>query len=142
MPNNQNKPIVWVHGDCLSPYNPTLQKYPDVPAIWVWDDALIEEWQLSLKRLTFIYECLLELPVEIRRGNVAQEIIAFAQEHNANLVVTVTSPSPRFADICKLVKSSLAMEVLEVEPFFDYDGYIDLKRFSRYWKVAQKYVFD
>ena len=137
-----NQPIVWVHGDCLSPYNPALQKYPNAPAIWVWDDALIEEWQLSLKRLTFIYECLLELPVVIRRGDVAQEILAFAQEHNANLVVTAESPSPRFNDICNQIEPSLAVEVLEVEPFFDYDGYIDLKRFSRYWKVAEKYVFE
>ncbi|MFW9258484.1 hypothetical protein [Nostoc sp. CALU 546] len=137
-----NKPIVWVHGDCLSPYNPTLQKYPNAPAIWVWDEALIEEWQLSLKRLTFIYECLLELPVVIRRGNVALEILAFAQEHDANLVVTADSPSPRFDDICNQMERSIAMEVLEVEPFFDYDGYIDLKRFSRYWKVAQNYVYQ
>ncbi len=140
--NLMSKPIVWVHGDCLSPHNPALQKYPDAPAIWVWDDALIEEWQLSLKRLTFIYECLLELPVIIRRGDVAQEILAFAKEHNANLVVTATSPSPRFNDICNEIAPSLAVEVLEVEPLFEYDGYIDLKRFSRYWKVAQKYVFE
>ncbi|MEH2413785.1 hypothetical protein [Nostoc sp.] len=137
-----NKPIVWVHGDCLSPYNPVLQKYPDAPAIWVWDEALIEEWQLSLKRIAFIYECLLELPVVIRRGDVAQEILAFAKEHDANLVVTANSPSPRFDDICNQMERSLAVQVLEVEPFFEYDGYIDLKRFSRYWKVAQNYVFE
>ncbi|MEH2160769.1 MAG: hypothetical protein V7K38_06910 [Nostoc sp.] len=137
-----SKQIIWVHGDCLSPYSPGLQKYPDAPAIWVWDEALIDEWQLSLKRITFIYECLLELPVVIRRGDVAQEILAFAKEHDANLVVTVDSPSPRFDDICNQMKGSIPMEVLEVEPFFDYDGYIDLKRFSRYWKVAQNYVFE
>ncbi|MBX9256071.1 hypothetical protein H1Q63_19385 [Desmonostoc muscorum CCALA 125] len=136
------KPIVWVNGDCLSPYNPALEEYPDAPAIWVWDEALIEEWQLSLKRLTFIYECLLELPVVIRRGDVVQEILAFAEEHKADLVVTVDSPSPRFDDICNQIERSIKVEVLEVEPFFDYDGYIDLKRFSRYWKVAQNYVFE
>jgi nucleotide-binding universal stress UspA family protein len=135
-------PIIWIHGDCLSPQNPALQEYPNTPAIWVWDDALIEEWQLSLKRLTFIYECLLELPVVIRRGDVAQEILAFAKEHNANKVVTAESSSPRFETICSAIEGSLELEVFEIEPFFDYDGYIDLKRFSRYWKVAQKYVFD
>ncbi len=135
-------PIVWVHGDCLSPQNPALQQYPDAPAIWVWDDVLIKEWQLSLKRLTFIYECLLELPVVIRRGDVAQEIFAFVKEHNADKIVTVNSPSPRFNDICDQLERFVELEVLEVEPFFDYEGYIDLKRFSRYWKVAEKYVFD
>lgn len=134
-------PIVWVHGDCLSPYNPALKHYPDAPAIWVWDDALIEEWQLSLKRITFIYECLLELPVIIRRGNVAGEVLTFAQEYHADTVVTVESPSPRFDTICDQIEDSLGLEVLPLEPFFEYDGYIDLKRFSRYWKVAQRHLF-
>lgn len=136
-----NQPVVWVHGDCLSPYGPGLKAYPDAPAIWVWDDALIEEWQLSLKRLTFIYECLLELPVVIRRGDVASEVVAFAKEHNTDLVVTAESPSPRFGTICEEIKRSVPVEVLAVEPFFEYDGYIDLKRFSRYWKVAQRHLF-
>ncbi len=137
-----NKPVVWINGDCLSPHNPALQVYPQAPALWVWDDALIAEWQIGLKRLTFIYECLLELPVEIRRGNVAEEVLAFAKEHNTNLVITTDSPSPRFNDICDQIKKSISLEVLAVEPFFEYDGYIDLKRFSRYWKVAEKYVFE
>ncbi|OKH10901.1 hypothetical protein NIES592_23505 [Fischerella major NIES-592] len=137
-----NKPVIWVHGDCLSPYNPALQEYPDAPAIWVWDDALLEEWQLSLKRIAFIYECLLELPVIIRRGDVAEEILAFAKENNATKVATVESPSPRFESICQQIERSIDLEIFELEPFFDYDGYIDLKRFSRYWKVAEKYVFD
>lgn len=134
-------PIVWVHGDCLSPHNPALKNYSDTLAIWVWDDALIEEWQLSLKRITFIYECLLELPVTIRRGSVAEEVVAFAREHNADAIVTVESLSPRFAAICTEIESSLPVEVLTLEPFFEYDGYIDLKRFSRYWKVAERNLF-
>lgn len=136
-----NQPVVWVHGDCLSPYSPALKAYPDAPAIWVWDDALIEEWQLSLKRITFIYECLLELPVVIRRGEVAAEVVNFAKEHNVDLVVTVDSPSPRFKDICQEIERFVPVEVLAVEPFFEYDGYIDLKRFSRYWKVAEQHLF-
>lgn len=126
----------------MSPKNPALQEYPNSPAIWVWDEALIEEWQLSLKRITFIYECLLELPVVIRRGDVVKEVLAFAKEQNANLVVTANSPSPRFETICDEIERSLKLEVLEVEPFFEYDGYIDLKRFSRYWKVAERYVYE
>lgn len=134
--------IIWVHGDCLSPKNPALDEYPNTPAIWVWDDDLLEEWQISLKRITFIYECLLELPVTIRRGNIAKEILAFAKEHKADTVVTADSPSPRFDKICDEIEESKELEIFEVEPFFEYDGFIDLKRFSRYWKVAQKYVFE
>lgn len=136
------KPIVWVHGDSLSPQNPALQEYPEAPAIWVWDENLITEWELSLKRLTFIYECLLELPVSIRRGNVVQELLTFAQQHKADVVVTAASPSPRFNHICDQIEKTLPLEIWEPEPFFEYDGYIDLKRFSRYWKVAEKHLFE
>jgi hypothetical protein len=139
-----SKSIIWVHGDCLSPKSPVFEDYPDTPAIWVWDDALLAEWQISLKRITFIYESLLELPVVIRRGDVAKEVINFAKEHSATKVVTTDSPSPRFATICNTIEKEKPMEVevFEVTPFFDYDGFVDLKRFSRYWKVAEKYVFE
>ncbi|NJK74805.1 MAG: deoxyribodipyrimidine photo-lyase [Richelia sp. CSU_2_1] len=133
--------IIWLHGDCLSPEGPAFQADPESPAIWVWDDKLIDEWQLSLKRIVFIYECLLELPVVIRRGDVAVEVVAFARESGANQVVTAESPSPRFQDICREIKRSHPVEVLPAEPFVRYSGYIDLKRFSRYWRVAEKYVF-
>jgi hypothetical protein len=138
------EPIVWINGDCLSPKNPALQKYPDTPAIWVWDDALLEEGKISLKRIVFIYECLLELPVTIRRGDVAAQVVAFAQEHGADGVATAGSPSPRFEVICNAIEatSSLELEVWSAARFVNYDGYIDLKRFSRYWRVAQQYVFD
>ena len=135
-----SKPIVWVHGDCLSPDNPALQAYPQAPAIWVWDEALIAESQLSLKRITFIYECLLELPVIIRRGNVAQEVLTFAQENHADSVVTTISPSPRFKHICDQIEKTLTLETWETEPFLEYQGHIDLKRFSRYWKIAEKHL--
>lgn len=136
-----SKPIIWVHGDGLSPNNPALKQYPNAPAIWVWDEALLEEWKISLKRITFIYECLLELPVIIRRGDVATEVLMFAKEHNATAVATAESVSPRFDTICDEIERSMDLELFEVEPFFEYDGYIDLKRFSRYWKVAEQHLF-
>ena len=110
----------------------------------MWDDALLEEWKISLKRIMFIYECLLELPVTIRRGDVAKEVVAFAQENGADGVATAESSSPRFEVICNRIEdiSTLQVEVFSPEPFVNYDGDIDLKRFSRYWRVAQQYVFD
>lgn len=133
--------IVWVHGDCLSPGGPALLAHPDAPALWVWDDALLDEWGVSLKRVVFIYECLLELPVAIRRGDVATELLAFAREHGAGRIVTAESPSPRFAAICAALERELAVEILPVEPLIAYTGRLDLRRFARYWQVAQRYAF-
>lgn len=138
-----SQPIIWIHGDCLSPAHPAFQKYPEAPALWVWDEKLLLEWRISLKRLLFIYECLLELPVEINRGDVVAEIGKFASARNTTNIVTSNSPSPQFRDICQRLTTEMGLEVeiLEVEPFLDRAGYIDLKRFSRYWKVAQQELF-
>lgn len=138
-----SQPIIWLHGDCLSPHHPAFQAYPEAPALWIWDSALLLEWRISLKRLVFIYECLLELPVEIYQGDVVIEINKFAQRHGASKIITSYSPSPRFAAICQQITTELGLEVeiLEIEPFIAHAGYIDLKRFSRYWKVAQSKLF-
>ena len=41
----------------------------DFKAIHIWDDAYYRMQRYSFKRLVFIYETLLELPLEIIHGN-------------------------------------------------------------------------
>lgn len=134
--------IVWVHGDCLRPDHPGLVAYPGAPAVFVFDDELLQAWQISLKRVVFMYECLLELPVTIRRGDPADVIGQFAAEHRAQRIVTTVSPSPRFRQIVAVLRRSFTVEVMRVEPFFDSDRPLDLGRFSRYWSVARRYLID
>ena len=138
--------IAWIHGDNLSPVQPALTgAYAGVPAIWVWDEALLAQWQISTKRLVFIYECLLELPVTIRRGDVATEVVAFAHEHNAGHIVTSDSPGPRFRQACRAISHGMPggsrLEVLKPQPFVDLgNDALDLKRFSRYWRTVKDLV--
>jgi hypothetical protein len=134
--------VVWVHGDCLSPYGPALQAYPDAPALFVWDDDLLAEWAISLKRVVFIYESLLELPVAIRRGNVAGEVLRFVAETGAKRVVTAESPSPRFQQITAKIRHFVPVEILPVAPFVDHPHpeRLDLRRASRYWRQVEKYA--
>lgn len=132
--------VVWVHGDCLSPTNPALLAHPGAPAVFVWDDALLADYNLSLKRIVFIYECLLELPVTIRRGDVAQEVARFAHAHGAQQIATTVSPAPRYRAIVGLLAGQYAVRAYQVTPFLRYAGHLDLKRFSRYWRVAQRHL--
>lgn len=133
--------ICWIHGDNLSPKNPALQHAPDAPAIWVWDEALLARYGVSLKRIVFMYECLLELPVEIYRGDVAQQVSGFAERHGATAVATAFSPAPRFEMICQQLRDAgLKVEIFDEEPFVEIPGHVDLKRFSRYWRKAVKHL--
>lgn len=145
-------PIIWVHGDGLSPNSPAFEQYPTAPAVWVWDSALLNQWQISLKRLVFLYECLQELPVEIRKSTepetgsetdesitaFAAELLRFLAEQNADGIVTIDSPSPRFRAICRKLSKFTTINVLPVEPFVEPNAQLDLRRFSRYWRKVEK----
>jgi hypothetical protein len=45
------------------------------------------------------------------------------------------------ASLVDLAALSVEVKVWEPEAFVNYDSYIDLKRFSRYWSKAQQYVY-
>ena len=131
------KPVLWIHGEALGPANPALLAHPEAPAVFVFDRVLIAEAGLSLKRLGFLYECLLELPVTLRQGDVAQEVLAFASRHGADGVVTSAAVDPRFSLLHELIAAQLPVQVLEPDPFVVLPEPVDLRRFSRYWRRAE-----
>jgi deoxyribodipyrimidine photo-lyase len=136
-----NKPIIWLHGDNLNPHNPALVQYPDAPVIWVWDEALLDDYDIALKRILFMYESVLETRAVIRRGNVYPELIQFVEEHGADGIITMDSPSPRFDGIVRTLEKRIDVKIMTESPIVPHDGPYDLRRFSRYWRTAQQHAF-
>ncbi|WP_438982812.1 hypothetical protein [Vulcanococcus sp.] len=146
-------PILWIHGEALGPANPALQAHPDRPAVFVFDAELLAgrspttgdpastSQPVSLKRIGFLYECLLELPVSLRKGDVAAEVLAFARVHGADGIVTSAGIDPRVAAICAALEQELPVQVLEPRPFVELENRVDLGRFSRYWRRAEREVW-
>jgi deoxyribodipyrimidine photo-lyase len=138
-------PILWIHGEALGPSNPALVAYPGRPAVFVFDTELLEgqtpAQPISLKRIGFLYECLLELPVTLRRGDVAEQVLAFAGAHGADGIVTSAATDPRFKAICRQLEPHLPLQVLEPEPFVVLEPEPNLGRFSRYWRQAERAVW-
>lgn len=130
------KSIQWLHPDAMHLLEPGM------PAIFVFDEEEIaaEEW--SLKRIQFLYETLLELPVVIARGNVWQGVARFARQEGAERVIVEDSVNPRFAAQVRELQRSFTVEVRPAEPFVNYRGNLDLKRFARYWKRVEPVLFD
>lgn len=132
------RPVVWIHGDNLSPFSPALLAHPGAAALWVWDEDLLAQGRVSFKRIVFLAECLAELPVTLRRGDVAAELLRFAAAHGADQVVTNASPSPRFAAIRAMLARTLPVAVLDPAPFVAPARPLDLRRFSRYWRQVEQ----
>jgi hypothetical protein len=128
--------IVWIHDDCLSLSNPALAKYPLAPALFIFDPKWTET--VTLKRIQFVYECLLELPVIILKGDPVESISAFAGRQQATHVVSTATPDPRLQQVFTgLNARDMTTEIVELEPFVAVKGRVDLKRFSQYWKRIQ-----
>ena len=123
--------IFWVHDDALG--DP-----PNLPAIYIFDDEKLLAEQWSLKRIGFVYECLLELPVEIRRGDPVGQVVEFAASRGATRVITTETPDPRLRAQQAALAQRVALEIITPEPFVEISGRVDLKRFSRYWDKASR----
>ena len=136
------RPIIWVHEEALGLSNPALLEQPDRPAIFVFDSRWIREACISRKRLGFLYESALDLPITLRKGDVAKEVIAFAERHQADGVVSSLPVDPRLERIAASIKQHCTLELLEPEPFVDMPRPQRLGRFSRYWREAEPVVWE
>ena len=136
------QPILWVHEEALGPNNPALRAWPDAPALFVFDTHWIQQQRISRKRLGFLYENALELPLTLRKGDVAAEVIAFAQRHDADGVVTSTAVDPRLRQIADAIDAELPLQELEPDAFVELPRPPRLGRFSRYWREAEPVVWD
>lgn len=115
------KKLFWMHPDCLCS--------PPHDAVFIFDDDYMKVAGWGLKRLLFVYECLLELPVEILRGPTVETLRSLDAE-----LVTVDSPDPWIREVIRQLKT---IEVLPPPVFVDLKEPVDLKRFSRYWRRAE-----
>ena len=135
-------PILWIHDEALGPANPALRAWPEAPALFVFDSDWIRTERISRKRLGFLYEAALELPVTLRKGDVAAEVLAFAQRHGADGVVSSTAVNPRLQRIAQVIEAELPLQELEPDPFVDMPRPPRLGRFSRYWREAEPVVWE
>lgn len=154
------RPLLWVHGEALGPSNSALQAHPGAPAVFVFDTELLAgrtptsgghpaiggaPQPLAPGRLHFLRACLDELPVQVREGDVAAELLAAAAERGCDGIVSSRAVDPRFGLIAARVAAALPLHVLDPEPFVDLPllgpGSPDLGRFSRYWRRAEARVW-
>ena len=135
--------LIWIHEECLTPSSPALQAHPNAPRVFVFDENANQ--QTSLKRLVFQYECLLEIPnIEIRKGDIVEQLTLAAQEYNCSRIVTTAAIAPDLQAICTQLQrdAKLTLTVLAPEPFVELSAataqQLDLKRFSRYWQAIKR----
>jgi hypothetical protein len=133
--------LVWLHEDSLSGNDPALRTWPDAPAVFVVDDAVLAEEQYSLKRVAFLYESAVDTPAQIWRGDTVETLLHVTRVHQATRIVTTESLNPRFGEVVARLRLRLPVEVVDADDFVPRTLQTDLRRFSRFWKKAEPHAF-
>jgi hypothetical protein len=130
--------IIWLHEDALRADHPVFAEAgPETSAWFVWDEAYLREMDYGFKRLLFIYETLLELPVTIVRGSFLDFLPSLAARHGHRIWVPET-PNPRLIGALTQLSTDHEVNVIADAPFVRLPREPDLKRFFRYWNLARK----
>lgn len=128
------KPLVWLHGDSLSPTDPAAQAFPSAPRVFVFDEPFLVQKQLAFQRLFFLYECALEAATEIRRGDVVLELKAALAAHQCRRIVVTESPAPEFEAVIRRLRETVPVEVIPAPALVKVPPKAHPARFSAFWR--------
>lgn len=126
--------FIWVHEDALGDNHPVFGSAGhEARAVFVWDESYLRRQGYSVKRLTFLLECLRDIDVEIYKG---QTQTVLRELSNGAQIFTGSTPNPEFREIIDALDITVVADV----PLARIDAHTDLGRFFRYWKKAGKSV--
>lgn len=140
--------LIWVNEESLNPYNPALQAYPEATPIFIFDDAAIEAAGWTLKRIMFVYECLLEIPnITIYRGSPIDILKSLLVEQRAQsitntIIATTPAVEPRLQQYMLTLEKLTQLEIHPIAPLVQKEHIRDLRRFSRYWHDVEREVIQ
>ena len=132
------RPVVWVHEDALRQSHPVFSAAKDAKAvIFIWDNEYFQSQGYSVKRLLFIYECLLEMDVQIIQGKTLDVLSDFCE----GAIYTASTPNPYFLDIVeKMGERSSNVTMVGDEPFSQVPEDVEMGRFFKYWNKGRKFM--
>jgi hypothetical protein len=130
--------LIWLHEDGLRADHPVFAAAGvNNSAVFIWDDAYLQQMDYGFKRLVFIYETLVELPLTILRGDQFECLTRLAGEAGGRILAPAT-PNPRLQQTLERLRRGFEVEMVEDVAFAPLPQEVDLKRFFRYWNKARK----
>ena len=134
--------LIWLHEDCLRATHPLFNiANTQAEACFIWDDAYFAAMHYGLKRRVFIYETLLELPVDIVPARLVDGLLAVARQSGATRIVTGKTANPLLRAACDELRGEIPVTAIADRPFVQIDAQPELKRFFKYWNKAKKNAF-
>ena len=127
--------LLLVHDKALRSGLDIYEASESFKAVHIWDDEYYRSQRYSLKRLVFIYETLLDLPLEIIQGNT----LDILSEENFDHIVIPYSGDQVLKNLFSEVEKIKTVHYLFETPFVNLDRTVEFKRFIRKPGRANKY---
>ena len=134
--------VVWVHDATIAAIDPALTANPDAAVVFVFDGDWMRDEPWNFHRVSFLLDSVADLFAsipnaikQVRLGNLAAEVGAFAREVGATTVALTDGPFPGVRETAERLRGEFQVRSVDRPVFAHYDG--EPKRFTRYWdKVA------
>ena len=135
--------LIWLHEEALRASHPLFAaSATPAKSVFIWDDAYMTARGYGLKRRVFLYETLLELPVDIYAGDTLETLQTLATASQASQVFAGATPNPRLNAILDALPDTLKVTRVADEAFVDLPEPENLRRFFKYWNKAKKLAFQ
>ena len=119
--------LIWVHEDSLRADHPAFGEAGIARACFIWDDAYMARMGYGLKRRVFIYETLLELPVEIYAGPIVETLQHLMKEYGAAQIVTGKTPNPLLKEMMGELRNTTKVTAIADKAFVQMDAQPELE---------------
>tara|TARA_B110000971_G_C20031740_1_gene511761 strand:+ start:853 stop:1284 length:432 start_codon:yes stop_codon:yes gene_type:complete len=135
--------FIWLHEEALRATHPLfLAPVSPEKSVFIWDDAYMDAMEYGLKRRVFLYETLLDLPVEIYAGDTLETLKKLAEATGASHIRTAATPNPQLSHIMDALATTVKLERVADEAFVNLPEQDNLRRFFKYWNKAKKLAFQ
>lgn len=124
--------LIWIHDEALRRDHPVFEGGGH--AAFIWDNAYFDAIHAGFKQRGFIYEALLDLPVEIYKGHTADMLTQLAE---GRTIRSASTPNPYLRGIMADIRKKNPLVLVDEEVFAHLKGQSDLRRFFKYWNKAK-----
>ena len=124
--------LIWIHDEALRADHPVFEGGGQ--AVYIWDNAYYDDIHAGFKQRGFIYEALMNLPVDIYEGPTIETLAALAEGRS---IRTASTPNPYLKSRIADLRKTHDVRLVDEEVFAHLKGKPDLRRFFKYWNKAK-----
>ncbi len=135
--------LIWVHEDALGPQHPVFSGPGETARrVFVFDPDRIAAEGWGLNRLAFFYQGAQALGCVIEKGDAPALLRAHADALGVDALHLARTPDPAIREVAHDLSADFKILWADEAPLAHIPDETDLKRFSRYWRKAERSAFE